>query len=150
MTRPVIVDASVAIKWAIDEPSHRAARQLIALTAQLTAPDIIHAEVANVCRKKVRRGELDRAQGAFVLTTMQAIIPAFEPTAVFAERAFTMALTLDHHAYDCFYLAQAEAVSGIMVTADLRLWRKIEDSSLDIVVRTLDDPDMLARLTADA
>ena len=150
MTRPVIVDASVAIKWAIDEPSHGAARKLIALTAQLTAPDIIHAEVVNVCRKKVRRGELESAQGALVLATIQAIIPAVEPTAVYAERAFTLALALDHHAYDCFYLAQAEAASGIMVTADLRLWRKVEDSSLDIDVRTLDAPDLLDRLTADA
>ena len=150
MTRPIIVDASVAIKWAIDEPSHRVARQLIALTAQLTAPDIIHAEVANVCRKKVRRGELDGAQGALVLATIQAIIPAFEPTAVLAERAFTLALALNHHAYDCFYLAQTEAISGIMVTADLRLCRKVEDSLLDIDVRTLADPDLLARLTAVA
>jgi predicted nucleic acid-binding protein len=150
VTRPVIVDASVAIKWAIEEPSHHVARELIRLAEQLTAPDIIHAEVANVCRKKVRRGELDRGQGALVLTTMQAIIPAFKPTAAYAERAFSMALALDHHAYDCFYLAQAEAVSGIMVTADWRLWRKMEASPLDIDVRTLDDPDLLARLTADA
>jgi predicted nucleic acid-binding protein len=149
VTRPIIVDASVAIKWAIDEPSHRAARDLIALTEQLTAPDIIHAEVANVCRKKVRRGELDRAQGALVLATMQQIIPAFEPAATHAERAFAMALDLDHHAYDCFYLAQAEAVRGVVVTADRRLWRKVDASSLDIEIRTLDQADLVASLITD-
>ena len=150
MTRPIIVDASVAVKWTIEEPSHHVARDLINLAEQLTAPDIIHAEVANVCRKKIRRGELDRAQGILVLATMQAIIPSFEPTAAYAERAFTIALSLDHHAYDCFYLAQAEPMNGVVVTADLRLWRKVEASPLSIDVRTLDDPDLLASLTANA
>ncbi len=146
MTRAIIVDASVAIKWAIDEPLHAVARELIHLTRRLTAPDIIHAEVANVCRKKVRRGELDQAQGELILSTMQQIIAAFEPASHHAERAFQLALALDQHAYDCFYLAQAEAARGIMVTADQSLWRKLQASSLDIDVQTLAEPTLAVRL----
>ncbi len=148
MTAPIVVDASVALKWVIDEPLHTAARQLIALARHLTAPDIIHAEVANVCRKKVRRGELGRAQAVLALGAIRQIIGVVEPTGAYAERALLLALTLDHHAYDCFYLAQAEALGGVLVTADQVLWRKVRAAPLPIDVRVLDDPALAASLAA--
>ena len=148
MTGPIVVDASVAIKWVIDEPLHTAARRLIALTQHLTAPDLIHAEVANVCRKKVRRGELGSAQATLALQTIQQIIRVFEPAGAYAERALLLALALDHHAYDCFYLAQAEALQGVLVTADHVLWRKVQAEALHIDVQTLDDPELADRLAA--
>ena len=148
MTGPVVIDASVAIKWVIDEPLHTAARRLIPLTRHLTAPDLLHAEVANVCRKKMRRGELGSAQAILGLGTIRQIIRVFEPAAVHAQRALLLALALDHHAYDCFYLAQAEAHEGVLVMADQVLWRKVRAASLPIDVLTLDDPGLIERLAA--
>lgn len=149
MTAPIVLDVSIAIEGLIDEPLHTAARRPMALTQHLTAPDLIHAEVANVCRKKVRRGELGSAQAALALGTIQQIIRVFEPAGAHAERALLLALALDHHAYDCFYLAQAEALQGVRVTADHVLWRKVQAAALHIDVRTLDDPGLADRLAAE-
>ena len=51
-----VVDASVAIKWFIDEPDSAEAAFL--LRHPLSAPDLLAPERANVLWKKVTRAEL--------------------------------------------------------------------------------------------
>lgn len=51
----LIVDASVAAKWVLDEAGSDEARAL--LTQTVAAPDLIYAEVFNAVHKRVRRGE---------------------------------------------------------------------------------------------
>jgi predicted nucleic acid-binding protein len=41
-----------------------------------------------------------------------------------AERVITIAIGLDHAAYDCFYLALAEVRDAPVITADRRLLQK--------------------------
>jgi len=50
---------------------------------------------------------------------------ALEPMRPLLESAARMAFALDHPAYDCIYLALAQALSCAMVTADERLARKV-------------------------
>jgi predicted nucleic acid-binding protein len=58
----LIVDASVAIKWFIDEPGSDAARRLWRNESDLLAPDLIIPEVCNAAWRKVRLGESHPAQ----------------------------------------------------------------------------------------
>ena len=52
----LVIDASVAMKWVIDEPG---TQQALALRRhRLFAPDLLVAECADVLWKKVRRNEL--------------------------------------------------------------------------------------------
>ncbi|MFH0341407.1 MAG: type II toxin-antitoxin system VapC family toxin [Chromatiales bacterium] len=44
----IVVDASVACKWYLDEPDCDAARALVTAKTELIAPDLILAEFANV------------------------------------------------------------------------------------------------------
>ncbi len=68
------------------------------------------------------------------------VIWDIRPTAGYAERAVAIALELRHPAYDAIYLACAEAVGGILVTADRRLARKLHGTSFAASVLALDDP----------
>ncbi len=52
----LVIDASVAIKWVIDEPG--TAHALALRRHRLSAPDLLVAECAIILWKKVRRGEL--------------------------------------------------------------------------------------------
>ena len=54
-----IVDASVAIKWVVDEPGTEHA--LLLRRDSLAAPDLLVPECANILWKKVRRKELSEA-----------------------------------------------------------------------------------------
>ena len=53
-----VVDASVAVKWLVNEQASEAAHRLLNSEERLVAPDFIVVEVGNVLWKKLRRGEL--------------------------------------------------------------------------------------------
>ena len=116
----LVIDASVAIKWVIEEDG---TKEALALRRQaLAAPDLLVAECAKILRKKVRRKELSEPEAAFaagLLARADVELVAMRP---YLEAATRIAAGLDHPAYDCFYIALAEGLS--LVTADSTLVRK--------------------------
>jgi predicted nucleic acid-binding protein len=117
-----VIDASVAIKWVVDEPGTEQA--LLLRRHRLVAPDLLVPECANILWKKVRRGELSEAEAILAARLLQRAEIELEPMRGLLEPATKLAIALDHPAYDCIYLALAEALSCAMVTADEQLYRK--------------------------
>ena len=117
-----VIDASVAIKWVVDESGTEQA--LLLRRHRLVAPDLLVPECANILWKKVRRGELSDAEAILAARLLQRAEIELEPTRGLLESAMKLAIALDHPAYDCIYLALAEALSCAMVTADERLYRR--------------------------
>ena len=97
----------------------RARKKLLRCAAwPLTAPDLLIAECANILWKKVRRSELSEREAAFaagLLARADIDLVAMRP---YPETAVRIALALDHPAYDCVYIALAEAEGLRLVTAD--------------------------------
>jgi predicted nucleic acid-binding protein len=117
-----VIDASVAIKWVVDE---RGTEQAVLLRRRpLFAPDLLIAECANILWKKVRRQELSEAEAIVAARLLQRADIQLEPMRNLLEPATRLSLTLDHPAYDCVYLALAETISCPLVTVDERLYRK--------------------------
>lgn len=116
-----LVDSSVAVKWYAAEPESDLAESL--LTIPLAAPDIIRAEVANALRKKVKNGELDRAQTDEALQHLARTVRLL-PSEPIAELAFELSLDLGHPVYDCFFLVLAKTLEFPLITSDGRLWRR--------------------------
>ncbi|HVA62706.1 MAG TPA: type II toxin-antitoxin system VapC family toxin [Terriglobales bacterium] len=112
----VVVDASVAIKWVVEEPGTASAVKL--RQGRLLAPDLLNAECANILWKKVRRGELDLDEAALAARLLQHSEIELRPTRPLLWQATEMACRLDHPAYDCMYLALAVAEDTAFVTAD--------------------------------
>ena len=122
----LVIDASVAVKWVVAEPD--CDRTELLLDHRLVAPDLLFAECANVLWKKVRRGELTQAEADIAAQTLEAADLAVVPTRGYVAIATSMAVELDHPAYDAVYLAVAEAANLRIVTADDRLVRKLRQS----------------------
>lgn len=120
----MIVDASVAVKWLIEEEGSSAAIDLIGRT-ELVAPALLHIEVANTIWKKARRGEFAHDQNLSTLPDQLRDLVRTEDELPVMTRALSLALSLDHPIYDCIYLALAEALETNLVTADTRFLRKI-------------------------
>ena len=133
----LIVDASVAIKWFIDEPGSEVARRLWRDEPDLLAPDLLVPEVCNAAWRKVRLGESHPAQAKQIADRLRRGVLALRPTAPLASRALELAFALDHPVYDCFYLALAEAEQVGLVTADRRLESRLRDTSWRATVRSL-------------
>jgi predicted nucleic acid-binding protein len=128
----LVIDASVAIKWVIQEPGTAEALEL--RRHQLLAPDLLIPECANVLWKKVRRGELTETEALSAGRLLEQANVDLLLTRNLLERATKLAITLNHPAYDCIYLAFAETFGLPLVTADEFLVRRVKTSDLKITV----------------
>lgn len=142
----LVIDASIAAKWSLDEPGSASASRLIEVAGRLVAPDLLFAELANICWRKVRAGEIADDHGEIALAFARQVIRSTLPTASVAARALAIALELDHPACDAVYLACAEAEDGTMVTADRRLSRKVAGTALAARLCLLGEAGWEARL----
>jgi predicted nucleic acid-binding protein len=119
----LVIDASVAVKWVVEEEGTKEALAL--RDRALAAPDLLIAECANILWKKVRRNELSEQEAVFaagLLARADIELMAMRP---YLEAAVRIAVALDHPAYDCIYIALAEAEGLRFVTADTSLLRKV-------------------------
>ena len=119
----LVIDASVAVKWVVEEEGTKEALAL--RDRALAAPDLLIAECANILWKKVRRNELSEQESVFaagLLAHVDIELMAMRP---YLEAAVRIAVALDHPAYDCIYIALAEAEGLRFVTADMSLLRKV-------------------------
>ncbi len=123
----VVVDASVAVKWFVEEPLWQQATWLVERREPLYAPDLIFAEVTNAAWKMVRRNHIDRAQASTMVAAVGDPLSRVFPSSRLRDRALQIALALDHPAYDCLYLACAELAGAVLVTADERLCTAVAD-----------------------
>ncbi len=117
------IDASVVVKWVIDEAGTRQALKL--RRHVVSAPDLLVAECANVVWKKLHRSELTAAEASLAIGLLVRADFELVPIGLLARRAIDLSILLDHSAYDCIYLALAEATRHAFVTADTRLLRKV-------------------------
>lgn len=132
----MIVDASVAVKWLIEEEGSAAAIALLG-REDLSAPMLLHSEVANAIWKKARRGEFsDDPELALLPEHLADVVRTHDETPMIG-RALALAMELDHPVYDCVYLALAEALDTDLVTADTRFLRKLSGHRLGDRVKAL-------------
>ena len=122
---PLVVDASVAVKWLVKEDGSDRAEALKA--EDLHAPSLIRIEVANVLRTLATSGRLEDAEALPALDLLlDAPVRLYEPTDALMRGALAFALRLEHPIYDCLYLALAVELGTRLVTADRRFHRATE------------------------
>jgi predicted nucleic acid-binding protein len=134
-----VFDASVAVKWFVDEVLHEEAVFMLDNLPTAQAPDFIVVEVANIAWKKHTRSEITEQQARDIVFDVRAYVPVLHPSIELVEHALDISLTLDHPVYDCLYLACAETTDSILVTADDRLHRVVQQTDLDERVRHLSE-----------
>jgi predicted nucleic acid-binding protein len=122
----MVIDASIAVKWVVEEEGTQAALAL-RRSAKLLAPELLVAECANILWKKVQRDELSKEEALLAARLLQAAEIELLPTRSLLEAATRFAIELEHPAYDCLYLALAIESGCRFVTADQRFLRKLGD-----------------------
>ena len=125
----LVVDASVAIKWSIEEPDSAEAERLLHLSEALIAPELVIAEVCSVVWKKLRTGQITSEQATGLAAEITGFFDALMPMKPLAGRALAIAESLAYPVYDCFYLALAEQADARLVTADTRLLNRLEGTA---------------------
>lgn len=123
-----VLDASVAIKWAMPlarEPlmdeSLRLLKRYIAGKVDFIVPDVFWAELGNVLWKGVRQRRWKRDQAENVASDMKARDFMTVSSLVLLPEALKIAFVYNRSVYDCLYAALAVQSKTDMITADERL-----------------------------
>jgi predicted nucleic acid-binding protein len=117
---PIVVDASVAVKWVVEEDGWQAAAALRG-RHRFLAPNLLIAETTNILWKKAQRGELSRAVALVACRALALADIEFHDMRALADAALQLATAMAHPAYDCFYIALAQKEGIPFLTADTRL-----------------------------
>jgi predicted nucleic acid-binding protein len=139
----LVVDASVGLKWALEEPDSDVAAALVRIEPDLFVPDFWLNEATNVLWLQVRRKLFtpDEAREGLALLRAQ-VEPTPTPDMRLHEVALDIGITIEHSTYDTLYLAFAVAVgASAVVTADRSFVRSIQahpDARLSAMVLPLD------------
>lgn len=116
----LVVDASVAVKWLVEEEDSDAAEGLLDGSRELFAPGLMASEVGNALWRKVRMGELERSHAGVLAAAISEIAVRWMPDDEIGPDAVRLSLALDRPVYDCVYLALAHRLGATLVTADVR------------------------------
>jgi predicted nucleic acid-binding protein len=118
----VVVDASALVAAVLGRSSDaRDVRRR--LSAEVChAPHLIDAQLGNVLRRRVLRGELGASDGQIMLAAAAPLIDhRYEMTGALARAAWRLRDNLSF--YDALYVALAQALACPLLTADERLSR---------------------------
>ena len=113
------VDASVAVKWYLPEIHSPQAANLLNPDNILWAPELIFAELGNVCWKRVQLKELDPHRANMIVQDFLTSPLRIQGHAVVLEHAWHIAVEYGRSVYDSLYLALADQIEAPLVTADL-------------------------------
>ena len=133
---PVVLDASVALAAALEEPAGTSASALLAALAagrvHLLVPALFDVECASGLAKAVRRGRLDHRTAALALVGLLDL-PAERVTLPRLHReALDIALLYGVSVHDAEYVALATASDASLVTADAKLGRALRVSPHEV------------------
>ena len=115
----LVVDASVAVKWLVEEEQSELAERLLGGAHDLYAPRLMVSEVSNALWTKVRRHQIRRDEAEVFVTAIAGMpLRWFDDEHICAD-AVRLALALDKPIYDCIYLALGHRLGATLVTADM-------------------------------
>jgi predicted nucleic acid-binding protein len=123
-----VLDASVALKWAVppaQEPlvseSVHLLKQYVAGKLDFLVPDIFWAEIGNALWKGARQRRWSHATADRLASDMRARNFPTSPSLGLMGEALGIAFTYDRAVYDCLYVALAIQSKSQLITADERL-----------------------------
>ena len=133
----VVVDASLAVKWLVDEEDSDKAHAVLESweiqDVSRIAPYLMPFEVANALHRRVARGELSVGNSARMMTRLLGSRLELHQSPGLHVRALEMASELRQAAvYDAHYLALAEEFGCELWTADQRFHRAVGQTSKNV------------------
>lgn len=137
--KAAVVDASVTLKWVVDEEFSEQAGALLTGTA-LCAPAHWQAEAVNAIWGQVYRNKLSAEDARQRASTLINAPVEPVPLATLLDQAFGLSVTLRLTVYDSLYVALAKARGIPLVSDDRRLLRRMmADPTLATLAHPLAD-----------
>lgn len=121
----LVIDPSVVLKCLLPEADSERALKVVD-EAQLSAPEWLAAECAEVLAARLRRGEIERERAAEALADLEILPISWVRDAELVAPAFDIACEIGRPLQDCLYLALAVERNVQLLTADRTLLQALE------------------------
>jgi predicted nucleic acid-binding protein len=122
------------MKFLLHEKGWHEVHHYFTTAASPTSVDLLVIESANVLRKSVRQGFIQKEQATELCSSMELLYTkgplALKPAPTFMADALTIALSLDIPIYDALFIAQARSRHTALVTSDRRQARCAEECAV--------------------
>ena len=118
----LVVDASVAVKFVIDEDGREEAFSRVRAEPRLVSPDWLLIEAGNAVWRKCVNGAFDRQVAESLLAALPLFFDGLQPSAPLAAKALALSFDMNHWIYDCLYLATAIELDAPLLTADRKFY----------------------------
>jgi predicted nucleic acid-binding protein len=136
--RAIVVDASVAAKWFLQEPHTTEAlnilKRVLADELSLIAPDHIYAELGNVLWKRTTAGTVPITDAQAFIADFLKIDMTLVSTADLLLDAYSLAIVHQRSMYDSLYLALSQREQCELVTADAKLVNAVSSVMSNVVL----------------
>ena len=106
------------VKLVVAEPGTIEAREVCFAQATLSAPDWVLIETGSAVWGKVMRSEVRFADVPELMRTVPGFFETLHPSLELLDDSLRLAVELQHHVYDCLYLALALREDQRLITAD--------------------------------
>lgn len=128
-----VVDASVVVKLVVEEPLSDRVDALFDLLARdentrLFVPDLLYTECANILWKYTNRFGMTANQARANLKRLNSLALDVFPTRPRLAGALRLASRFDISVYDACYVDLSKELKIPLLTADMKLVRKLEKS----------------------
>jgi predicted nucleic acid-binding protein len=128
----IVIDTNIAAALLLRLSYSDAARTAVARASSLIAPDLIFHEMANLLWRLTTTGTIDSRLAYRVLDEVPTLLSDCIPGRDLLPESFDLAVTLAHPAYDCFFVRTAVCHDALLLTADRRLAKALEDSRIKV------------------
>lgn len=125
-----VADASIAIKWYVNEIYTTEAEKLLNGSYEIHAPELMLPEFGSIIWKKTRRGDLTEREATQIINTFGKQDISFHSHRPLLRATFAGAQISGQTVYDWSYLALAVSLSCEFVTADEQFYKALEKTTL--------------------
>lgn len=121
----IVIDTSVAAKWFLPEPlsveADAVLEQVRLGRLQLSSPDLMVYEFANILWKRQERGEISSSQAGDIMSDFERLPIELVPADVLGAESLKIACITGCTAYDGAFVALAAGLKSSLLTADRKL-----------------------------
>lgn len=123
-----VVDASVVIKWYVNEIHTPEALHLLDHKVELHAPEMLLPELGNIIWKKFRSKDISETGPEIIIGLFLKQDIILHPHKELLSSAVSGAINTGQTVYDWTYLSLAIALSAPFVTADRRFYNALSST----------------------
>lgn len=129
----IVFDSCALIEMVTESNEGLALKSFCMQNEKSVGCNLLHAELASILRKLVRKGEITQEIAGRYYAEAIALVDEFVPTRDLMPEAMNEGIRLNHSTYDMFHFVLARRTGGTLFTCDRKLIQLCEDNNVDCI-----------------